>query len=102
MNIPSGTASSGSGPIFFQISAPSGTRWTAFGQGNRMAGANIFILYAADSNNVTISGRSGQGHIMPEHDSSIQLTLLEGSGISNGAMIANVRIVKAGVVDQCQ
>lgn len=57
-----------------------------------MSGANMFVVYSKDSTNVTISGRAGTGHTMPQHDDSIQLTLLEGSGISSdGSMIANVR-----------
>lgn len=92
VNIPSDTASSGSGPIFFQISAPSGTQWAAFGQGSRMSGSNMFVVYSADSTNVTLSPRLGTGHSMPQHDDSAQVTLLEGSGISgDGAMVANVR-----------
>lgn len=92
VNVPSDSASSGSGPIFFQISAPSGIQWVAFGQGSRMSGSNMFVVYAQDSNNVTLSGRAGTGYSMPQHDSSIQLTLLEGSGIaSDGSMVANVR-----------
>ncbi|KAK5070135.1 hypothetical protein LTR64_001972 [Lithohypha guttulata] len=92
VNVPSDTASSGSGPIFFQISAPSGTAWTAFGQGSRMAGSNMFVIYSAGNGNVTLSPRLGTGHNMPQHDSSTMVTLLEGSGVaSDGSLIANVR-----------
>lgn len=59
-----------------------------------MAGSNIFIMYtSADGQNVTVSPRLGVGHVEPEHDSSdtAQITLLEGSGVSNGKMVANVR-----------
>lgn len=92
VNIPSDTASSGSGPIYFQISAPSGTSWVAFGQGTRMSGSNMFVVYAQDSTNVTLSARLGTGHSMPQHDSSAQVTLLEGSQVgSDGSLLANVR-----------
>lgn len=59
-----------------------------------MAGANIFIMYtSANGQNVTVSPRRGVGEVEPEHDSSdtADITLLEGSGVSNGMMIANVR-----------
>lgn len=58
-----------------------------------MAGAAIFVMYADGNGNVTISGRfGGQGHVEPLLDSSLMagLTLLEGSGIVNNTMVANV------------
>jgi hypothetical protein len=59
-----------------------------------MAQATIFVMYADGNGNVTLSGRAGGGgHVMPEPDSALQagITLLEGSGIVNGKMVANVR-----------
>ncbi|KAL4867842.1 hypothetical protein BDV12DRAFT_170677 [Aspergillus spectabilis] len=56
-----------------------------------MAGADIFVLYSASSENVTISPRSGTGHILPQYNSEAQVSLLEGSGIQDGMMTANVR-----------
>lgn len=92
VNVPANTASSGSGPIFMQISAPSGTQWVSFAQGNRMAGANMFVVYARDSTNVTVSPRSAVAHNMPTYNSNTQITVLEGSGIaSDGTMVANIR-----------
>ncbi|KAL4923785.1 cytochrome and DOMON domain-containing protein [Aspergillus undulatus] len=85
------TVSSGSGPIFFQIRAPTTFEWVALGQGTQMAGADIFVLYSAPSDNVTISPRSGTGHVSPQHNSDAQLSLLDGSGIQDGVMTANVR-----------
>ena len=58
-----------------------------------MAGASIFVMYADGTGNVTISARDGgQGHVEPQQDSSLQsgVTLLAGSGIVNGKMVANV------------
>jgi hypothetical protein len=58
-----------------------------------MAGASIFVMYADGQGNVTISARDGdQGHVEPVQDSSLQsgVTLLAGSGIVDGNMIANV------------
>ncbi|KAF2183018.1 iron reductase domain protein [Zopfia rhizophila CBS 207.26] len=92
LNIPDSTASSGNGDVFFQLSAPSSYEWVALGQGSSMSGSNIFVAYvSSDGNNVTISPRLGTGHTMPRFNSDAQVTLLEGSGVSNGKMIANVR-----------
>lgn len=92
LNIPESTASSGSGDIFFQISAPNTYSWVALGQGQAMAGSNMFVVYtSADGNNVTISPRSASGHNMPTLNSNTQVELLEGSGVANGVMTANVK-----------
>ncbi|KAL5394800.1 hypothetical protein PMIN06_006326 [Paraphaeosphaeria minitans] len=91
LNIPENTASSGDGDIFFQLSAPATYNWVALGQGSSMSGANIFVLYTAGNGNVTISPRSVAGHSMPQFNSDAQVTLLEGSGVANGKMVANVR-----------
>ena len=57
-----------------------------------MAGANIFFAYAdATGKNVTVSPRKGVGNVMPLYPSGTQITVLEGSGIANGIMTANVR-----------
>ena len=56
-----------------------------------MAGANIFVMYTDGSGNVTISPRLGKGHFEPEHDTAANITLLEGSGLGAGRMVANVR-----------
>ena len=57
-----------------------------------MAGANIFFVYAdATGTNVTVSPRKGVGNVMPLYPSGTQITVLEGSGIANGIMTANVR-----------
>lgn len=86
------TANSANGDVYFQISGPSSLRWIALGQGSQMAGANIFVVYAsADGNNVTLSPRSARGYVQPEFNEQAQVSLLEGSGIVNGFMTANVR-----------
>ncbi|KAI9830324.1 MAG: hypothetical protein M1838_005814, partial [Thelocarpon superellum] len=92
VNVPAATVQSGAGDIFFQISAPSTLQWAALGQGSSMSGSNIFVIYADDSgSNVTISPRAGTGHSQPSFDSTAKVTLLSGSGISNGLMVANVK-----------
>jgi len=92
VNIPSSTASTGSGPVNFQLVAPKGIQWLGLGQGLTMSGANMFIMYAASSSNITLSPRSGKGHIQPLYNSAAKIALLEGTGISSdGVMTANVR-----------
>ncbi|KXT14681.1 hypothetical protein AC579_6396 [Pseudocercospora musae] len=92
LNIPESTASSGNGDIFFQLSAPTTYTWVALGQGSSMSGSNIFVMYtSADGKNVTVSPRLGTGHVEPQHHTDAQVELLEGSGVADGNMIANVR-----------
>ncbi|KAI9732677.1 MAG: hypothetical protein M1834_004014 [Cirrosporium novae-zelandiae] len=92
VNVPSDSASSGSGDIYFQIKASTSFQWVALGQGSQMANSNIFVIYSSsDGKNVTLSPRLGTGHEMPQYDSSAQVSLLDGSGISGGIMTANVR-----------
>lgn len=57
-----------------------------------MSNANMFVMYAsANGQNVTVSHRTTSGHVMPTYKGDTNITLLEGSGISNGKMTANVR-----------
>ncbi|KAF2621252.1 iron reductase domain protein [Macroventuria anomochaeta] len=52
----------------------------------------MFVVYtSADGNNVTLSPRSSSGYSMPTLNSNTQVELLEGSGVSNGIMTANVK-----------
>lgn len=53
-----------------------------------MAGANIFVIYEDGRGNVTLSPRQGEGHFEPEADKTANVTLLEGSGVSNSRMVA--------------
>lgn len=92
VNVPDNTAQSGSGSIYLQISAPKGTEWIGFGQGSRMSGANMLIVYSADSTNVTVSPRLGTGHVEPQVNSDASIFVLGGTGItSDGTLVANVR-----------
>ena len=92
LNIPESTASSGDGDIFFQLSAPSDYEWVALGQGSKMSGSNLFVVYTSgDGKNVTLSPRTASGYSMPSHNGDAQVELLEGSGVTDGNMIANVK-----------
>jgi hypothetical protein len=92
VNVPEKSASSGSGDIYFQLSAPTSYSWVALAQGTGMSNANMFLMYSsADGKNVTLSARSTTGHIMPTHNNATEVFLMDGSGISDGKMTANVR-----------
>ena len=93
VNVPEKTASSGKGDIFFQIQGPSSKQWLSLGQGKRgMSGANIFVIYAdSTGSNVTLSPRLGRGNFQPSADTAAQVSLLDGSGIADGKMTANIR-----------
>lgn len=66
--------------------------WVGLGQGSSMSGANIFIMYTDSSgSNVTVSPRLGTGHSQPNYNSDAKITLLDGTGVSNGKMVANVK-----------
>ncbi|KAK0618260.1 hypothetical protein B0T17DRAFT_592096 [Bombardia bombarda] len=92
--VPSSSASSGSGNIYFQISAPTTYAWVALGTGSRMSNANIFLMYQDGSGNLTLSPRKGTNYQAPVEDTSstaAQLTLLAGSGVSGNTMTANIK-----------
>ncbi|MCJ1290354.1 hypothetical protein MMC34_001890 [Xylographa carneopallida] len=92
VNVPSASASSGTGDLFIQIQAPSSMQWVGLGQGGQMKGANMFIIYSnSDGHNITLSPRLGAGNFQPDYNSAAQVSLLEGSGIANGVMTANIR-----------
>ncbi|KAF3392667.1 hypothetical protein F1880_008575 [Penicillium rolfsii] len=91
INIPQSTAQSGSGSVYFQLNAARQVRWFALGQGTRMVGSNIFVVYPNGNNNITVSPRLGTGEVQPLYNSDAHVSLLEGSSVSNGAITANVR-----------
>lgn len=93
ITIPNTTTAAGSGPIYLQISAPTSLQWVSLGEGAQMASANLFILWAASSTEVTLSPRSSLdgGKSEPQYNSLANVTLLTGSGINNGVMTANIR-----------
>ncbi|PYI34367.1 CBD9-like protein [Aspergillus indologenus CBS 114.80] len=86
----SGADGKGSGPIYLRLTAPTTMQWLSLGQGPDMATANIFIVYAASATTVTLSPRSG-GQGQPSYNPAANVTLLEGSGIVDGRMVAEVR-----------
>ncbi|KAF4545850.1 Integral membrane protein [Lasiodiplodia theobromae] len=92
LNIPQETASSGVGDIYFQITGPTNYTWIGLGQGSSMTGSRLFVMYtSADGSNVTVSPRLGTGYNLPQFDNATQLSVLEGSGVTDGTMTANIR-----------
>lgn len=89
VGVPEVVASSGSGNIYFQLSASTSYSWVGVGTGSRMAGATMFIIYTDGNGNVTVSPRGASGHSMPTYDSSISVELLAGSGVEGNSMTAN-------------
>lgn len=73
--------------------APQAYTWVAFGIGEGMSGARIFIMYADGKGNVTVSARKSTGHVQPRQDGTLQkgLVLLGGSGVEGGQMTANFK-----------
>lgn len=59
-----------------------------------MLGAQMFVMYQNGDNNITLSTRQGRNHIMPLYSERNDVELLEGSGIIDGQMVANVRCGK--------
>jgi hypothetical protein len=90
--VPEATAASGSGGVYFQIYAPDTFAWVGLGTGTTMADANIFLIYQNGEGNVTLSNRQTTGHNPPTvPENGAELELLDGSGVSDGFMVANFR-----------
>ncbi|GAO14667.1 uncharacterized protein UV8b_05263 [Ustilaginoidea virens] len=84
-------AAAGSNSVYFQIRAPTSYQWVGLGIGSQMAGADMFVVYADGRGNVTLSTRQGRGHVAPTYAAKQGVELLEGSGVLDGTMVANVR-----------
>ncbi|KAI1244706.1 hypothetical protein MGN70_014583 [Eutypa lata] len=96
VGVPSSSASSGSGNIYIQLRAPTSYAWVGIGQGSQMAGANMFLIYADGAGNVTVSPRSGLGHVEPQENADADVEVLAGTGVESGAMVANFRCGSCG------
>ena len=72
------------------------------GQGDGMIGANIFVIYSDPTGqNVTLSPRLGVAYKMPKYNPHAEVSLLEGSGITNGTMTANFKCKLDTRADVC-
>ncbi|KAF5233044.1 hypothetical protein FANTH_12721 [Fusarium anthophilum] len=88
--VPSSTASSNSGNLFIRIQAPVEYQWVSLGTGDKMSGSTMFVIYQDGTGNVTLSTRMGHGHEMPEHSHMRSVRLIEGSGVMNKTVVANI------------
>ncbi|KAH7109648.1 integral membrane protein [Dendryphion nanum] len=92
LNIPDSSLQSGTGDFFLQITGPTKYAWISIAQGEQMDGAHYFVMYTApDSKNVTVSTRIGKGYSPPIVTQDTHFQLLEGSGVLNGTMTANIK-----------
>ncbi|KAH0602266.1 uncharacterized protein H6S33_009876 [Morchella sextelata] len=76
---------------FIQLNGPASAGWVGTGIGTGMKGALMFVIYSDGNGGVTASARLGLGEFEPEFEESIQYELLDGSGVANGIMTANIR-----------
>ncbi|CVK97718.1 related to cellobiose dehydrogenase [Fusarium mangiferae] len=88
--VPSSTASSSSGNLFIRIQAPVEYQWVGLGTGDKMSGSTMFVIYQDGTGKVTLSTRMGHGHEIPEHSRMRSVRLIEGSGVVNKTMVANI------------
>lgn len=89
--IPEASASSNSGNIYFRIEAPSTYQWIGLGIGTAMRNSEMFLVYQDGSGNVTLSTRTASGHNMPQYSERSGVELIEGSGVIDSMMIANIK-----------
>lgn len=74
----------------------SGTTWGAFGFGDQMDGALIFVAYANEAGNgITVSPRIGTGHVMPQHADDIKF-------IDMGSEVDSGNFVVKGMCQNCR
>lgn len=102
VNVPSNSSSD----MFVNFRLPARRiSWGAFGFGESMDNALMFVVYADEGGNgITVSPRLSTGHVMPQHTSNIGFTVLPESGIINGSFIVkgmctNCRSWEGGSVD---
>lgn len=89
--VPESTLENGTGDVLFQLNASDKYAWVGLGIGSGMKGAEMFLVYQDGKGNVTLSTRAGEYHVMPEHTERSNVDLLEGSGVLDNRMVANIR-----------
>ncbi|KAJ5492611.1 hypothetical protein N7539_001357 [Penicillium diatomitis] len=87
LNIPDG-----SNDLYFHLSGPASYSWVGVGTGARMENSMMIVAYSsADGKNVTVSPRLSSGESEPVYSTSIDVTLLDGTGLANNTMTVNGR-----------
>ncbi|KAF5575514.1 uncharacterized protein FSUBG_13904 [Fusarium subglutinans] len=81
---------SSSSSLYVRLEAPTTYQWVALGTGSRMSGSTMLVIYQDGSGNVTLSTRKGYGHDTPTYQAMSGIKLVEGSGVSNGTIVANI------------
>ncbi|KAF4981048.1 hypothetical protein FZEAL_3100 [Fusarium zealandicum] len=97
--VPKDAVDYGSGDFYFQIDAPDKYAWVGLGIGNMMRNAEIVVMFQDGEGNVTLSTRAGRHHSMPEYTERANVQLIEGSGVRDGRMVANVRYSNSQSLD---
>ncbi|KAF2489237.1 CBD9-like protein [Lophium mytilinum] len=90
-NIPDSSLNLDFGDIYLQVSSDDSYSWIGLGTGDSMAESNMFIIYTDGKGNLTLSPRTSIGYFEPSFNSSIQATLLEGSGVLSNSWTANIK-----------
>ncbi|RGP81360.1 hypothetical protein FLONG3_504 [Fusarium longipes] len=88
--VPASPKASAASSLYLRLEAPTDYQWIALGTGSRMSGSTMFVIYQDGSGNVTLSTREGHGHDMPMYNRMANVKLVEGSGVSNKTMVANI------------
>lgn len=93
VNVPSNSSDA----LFINYRITAGrTTWCAFGFGNQMRGALMFIAYMNEAGDgLTVSPRIGTGHTMPQHADDIRFVDM-GSELANGSYIVK------GMCENCR
>ncbi|KAF5124204.1 hypothetical protein E5D57_012132 [Metarhizium anisopliae] len=94
--VPESPSGPESGAMYLQLQAPPSYQWIGLGTGSRMRGSNMLVVYQNGHGNVTLSTRQSTGHSMPTYAQRLDVQrldvqLLEGSGVLNGILRANIR-----------
>ncbi|EXU95401.1 DUF2427 domain protein [Metarhizium robertsii] len=89
--VPESSSGPESGAMYLQLQASPSYQWIGLGTGSRMRGSNMLVVYQNGHGNVTLSTRQSTGHSMPTYAQRPDVQLLEGSGVLNGTLRANIR-----------
>jgi hypothetical protein len=88
---PNSTIKARTGNIYFKIDAPSTYAWVGIGVGKSMLDAMMFVVYKGTNDSVTVSMRTGEHHTPPVYTPTTKVQVLNGSGVADGRMVAEVK-----------
>lgn len=92
INVPSGDSKQ---DLYFSFEAPMDHNdWAGFGLGTQMRNSLMFVAYrSADNRSVTLSTRLGDQHTMPVFTNAVNVSLLDGSSVSNNTLALNFHCI---------